>query len=144
MIYRSKILLGACLALSLAACSADTAMAPGGVTVTLADHVDNVSADPDDNFIELRVTGGDETFALDMMLLTWEVAGETATAMNYELTEDADGDGRFGAGDTLTGVEPGLDRVGPGDVGTTYLVTFYEELEPGRVRTIFTGDWVAE
>jgi hypothetical protein len=122
----------------------DAGTSGGGLSMTLSDHPDSLTADPGDNMLILAYTQGEDTFGLDELLVTWETPGQTATAMNYTLSDDADGDGDFGPGDALTGEEPGLDRVNAGHAGETFEVTLMKELGGNRVETIWSGSWTAD
>lgn len=62
------------------------------------------------------ITDGPERYAQTDLLLTYRPAGQNTTTLNFEHT-DADEDGHVGAGDAITGMEPGTNLLGPEDAG---------------------------
>src|SRR5690242_12790437 len=104
---------------TLVGCGAEIDQA---VTAKLTDHAGALTSSGSDKLFDLKVTEADEQYTLDALVLTFKQAGQTPMALNYELSDDANGDGKVGAGDTLTGIEPGLNILGTPQAGTQYEV----------------------
>lgn len=125
-------------------CLLGTACGPGGFDAAMSDHTDPLTAGGSDNLFVISVSQAPEPFALGDLLLTFAEGGGTATALNFALGVDVEGDGLLGAGDELVAIEPGADVLGTAAQGTTFEVELMEELGESRVAAIWTGSWTAQ
>ncbi len=114
------------------------------ISAGLTDHPDPLTTGGSDNLFVISVSEADETFAMNELMLTFKKPGGTATALNYELTVDANGDGRLGVGDELIGIEPGPDILNADEQGSELEIDLMQELGPSRVSTLWTGTWTAQ
>ncbi len=117
---------------------------PTAFYATLTDHTDALSTGGSDKLFEVEVSSADANVDLADVRLTFQPIGGTMTALNFVLTVDSDGDGAVGPGDKLTGIEPGLDLLNPGNDGQTFNVRLSEKTGVNTVSVHWEGSWGAQ
>jgi hypothetical protein len=116
----TRLSLALASALALFGCSDD---GDSAVTASVADHADALTANPGDNIATFTLDGASEAFMLTSSSFTVAEVGMTALQVNFTLV-DGNGDGKLGEGESVTLIEPGLNKFDTTSIGKSYEVTF--------------------
>lgn len=87
-----------------------------------------------DELVRLKMLEGTEALALVDIEVQMQIAGQQLNLMQFELTEDLDGDMKFGVGDALTVKEP-VNLYGPDSIGKEFIIKLVRK-EEGNIVTI--------
>ena len=117
---------------------------PTAFDATLTDHSDALTTSGGDKLFEVEVSSADADVDVADVQLTSQPIGGTMTVLNLALTVDSNGDGAVGQGDKLTGIEPGLDLLNPGNGGQTFNVRLSEKTGTNTVSVHWEGSWGAQ
>lgn len=137
---RTRLSIAIGCSLALVACSGDDG---AGVTATVSDHADALTDAPGDNLATFKLATASEPYDTTLVTLTVGEAGATPLQINFTL-QDGDADGKFGEGESLTLVEPGLNRFDSTSIGKTFVVSFRVEEDGGVLRQLATETWKPE
>ena len=114
------------------------------VDLVLNDHQDGLTDQGGDNLFTLEHQDGD-TLDMSRLDVTVQPEGEDIWyAMEIEVSDDADGDGAFSAGDTLLVHEPSTNFAGPAAAGSTFQVEVTYDIagsDGGTVELLWNGTW---
>lgn len=114
---------------------------PSGYDATLADRPETLTSSGGDKLFDLEITAAESELAMLDLQLTFQPAGGTMTVLNFQLSNDANGDGAVGTGDVLTAIEPGIDLLGTSSAGQTFGIKLAEKLDASRVVELWDGTW---
>ncbi len=93
-----------------------------------------------DTLVSLRMLEGVEALSLVDIEVRMQIAGQQINIVRFELTEDLDGDMKFGVGDTLSITEP-VNLYGPEAIGKEFLVTLTKKGEGNIVSVLDEHVW---
>ena len=113
----------------------------GGSDYALSIEQPGMLTDGPDELFVWRMDEGDGALAVTELEVFARQGGGDTYALTFELTEDLDGDEKFGPGDAITVREP-ANIFGPDDEGSEISVELLEEDEAGVVTSLFEDVWV--
>lgn len=135
---RTPVLVSICLLLSLGSAGC---VPSASFDAEVIDDPAPVTDAASEQLFRIEIIDASETYVLTDIDVWLTPPGGTISLVGWD-HDDADTDGRIGAGDALTVIEPAT-IVGVAEIGTTYSVEVLEDLGESRVSGLWEGTWTA-
>jgi len=140
-----KMLCIACILVpvALVACGEDEPTADS-MTATITDHADALTVNGGDALFDIAISEAESTYDLSELQVSVTPAGGTAVVVEIALSDDADGDGAAGKGDTLSASEGVDNAFDDSHAGTDLAVAITYQPAEGDPVELFSGTWSAQ